>query len=210
LPLSDRDYMQRSRPPSRRSWRPGGYRGLDPILTLIGLNILFFLATSIRPDLIITLGLSPVFLAQRPWTIITAMFVHYNFWHIFGNMLVLFFFGRALYQMVGQNRFLLVYFIGGIVGNIVFILLNLDRNVLVVGASGAIYAITGTLVVLVPKLRVYVFFIAPMPLWVVIVFFFILWSFIFPGVAWQAHLGGIATGALAGYIFRRRRRNYYQ
>jgi membrane associated rhomboid family serine protease len=209
VPLSDRDYMRSSPPPNRRSRRPAdpGDFNLDPIWTLIALNFVFFLATSIRGSLIDALGLSPVLFPERPWTIISSMFVHENFYHIFGNMLTLFFFGRVLYQIVGQNRFLAVYFIGGIVGNLLFILLAPPLS-LVIGASGAIYAVAGALAVLMPKMRVMMWFIAPMPLWVVVLVFFVLWSFV-PGVAWQAHIGGLATGLLAGLIFRRSGRYYY-
>jgi membrane associated rhomboid family serine protease len=178
------------------------------VWTLIALNLVFFLATSVRGSLIGQLGLSPALFTERPWTIITSMFVHENISHILGNMLTLYFFGRVLYQIVGQNRFLLVYFIGGILGNVVFMLLNLSTGSLVIGASGAIYAIAGALVVMMPNMRVMMWFIAPMPLWVVVLIFFVLWSFV-PGVAWQAHMGGLAAGLAAGYIFKKSGRYQY-
>jgi membrane associated rhomboid family serine protease len=204
VPISDRDYMKRSSRPVRRSRGPGGYEWFtqNPVLVIIVINIMFFLATSIASGLIVTLGLAPSLFLHRPWTIITSLFVHEGFGHIFGNMLTLFFFGRVLYQIVGQNKFLAVYFIGGILGNVAFMLFNMSSMSLVIGASGAVYAVAGALVVLMPNMRVMMWFIAPMPLWVVVLIFFVLWSFI-PGVAWQAHLGGLATGLVAGYIFRK-------
>jgi membrane associated rhomboid family serine protease len=210
MPLGDRDYMRRSPQPSRRSRSPGGYEWFtqNPVLVIIVVNLVFFLATSIRYSLVHTLGLSPTLFLERPWTILTSLFIHFDFWHVFGNMITLFFFGRVLHQIVGQNRFLLVYFVGGIVGNIFYILFNLSSGIPVIGASGAVYAIAGALVVMMPNLRVLVWFIAPMPLWVVVLLFFILWSFI-PGVAWQAHLGGLVTGLVAGYIFRKSGKYYY-
>lgn len=179
----------------------------NPVLVIIALNIAFFVATSISDNLIGTLGLAPALFLKRPWTIITNLFIHASFWHIFGNMVTLYFFGRVLDQIVGKNRFLLVYFIGGIIGNIAFMLLNLNSNIGVIGASGAVYAVAGALVLLVPNMRVLMWFIAPLPLWVVVLLFFVLWSFI-PGVAWQAHMGGLVTGLVAGYIFRRSGRYY--
>jgi membrane associated rhomboid family serine protease len=182
------------------------------VLVIIVLNIVFFLATSIQRNLIDTLGLSPAFFIERPWTILTSMFVHESFWHIFGNMLTLFFFGRVLYQIVGLNRFLAVYFIGGILGNVVFILLNMSTMNLVIGASGAVFAVAGALAVMMPKLQVRVYFVIPMPLWSVVLIFFGLWSipnFISPNIAWQAHMGGLVTGLVAGYIFRKSRGRYY-
>jgi membrane associated rhomboid family serine protease len=149
------------------------------------------------------LGLIPFYFASRPWTIITSMFIHAGFWHIFGNMFTLFFFGNFFTRMVGNWKFLLVYFIGGIVGNALFLLLKWDAPTIVVGASGAVYAIAGSLVMMVPKLRVSLWGIIPMPLWVVVLIFFVAWSFV-PGVAWQAHIGGLLAGVIAGLIFRRR------
>ena len=223
MPLSDRDYM-RNAPPERRG--PQRFRfsagfSLDALWVLIGLNLLIFLITIIwgRGILYIDgvtnviykmhyyLGLIPAIFGERVWTLLTAMFVHADFWHLLFNMFALFFFGRVLKQMVGQRSFLLVYFVGGIVGNILYLVLNLDSGIPLVGASGAIYAIAGTLVLMVPKMRVLFWGIIPMPLWVFVVVFLIILSL--PGIvdsniAWQAHFGGLAVGLIAGYFFRRR------
>lgn len=211
MPLSDRDYMRRSPPKGseRRYHGPRDYN-LNPIWVLIGLNFALLIIRYVADDSIIRLGLYPDLFWSRPWTLITAMFTHANFWHFLGNMFVLFFFGRLVIMLIGQNWFLLVYFIGGIVGNILFLLLA-DPYSIAVGASGAVYAIAGTLVVLMPNLRVYLYFLLPMPLWVVVILFFGVWSIpgIFPNIAWQAHLGGLAVGLIAGYFFRRKRRVIY-
>ena len=121
-------------------------------------------------------------------------------------MLTLFFFGSYLLRLVGETKVLIVYFGGGILGNILFMLLAPPLSI-AVGASGAVYAVAGALVVMMPKLRVYLYFIVPVPLWIVVLVFFVLWSFI-PGlgIAWQAHLGGLVLGLIAGYFFRRRAR----
>jgi membrane associated rhomboid family serine protease len=187
--------------------RRQGFLSLNPIWVIIALNFLLYIATIISRDLVVSLGLVPAAFLDRPWTIVTNMFVHANFGHIFGNMITLFFFGRALSMLVGKSKFLLVYFGGGILGNILYILLGEPLSI-AVGASGAVYAIAGALVVMMPNLRVRLYFIIPMPLWVVVLVFFVIWSFI-PGVAWQAHLGGLLVGLIAGYFFRRRGRYYY-
>ena len=180
---------------------------LNPIWTIIAVNFVLFIGTIINKNIIYYLGLIPATFWEQPWTIITNMFLHANFGHIFGNMLVLFFFGRFLTMLVGQNKFLWVYFGGGILGNVLYLWLGPDY-IPAVGASGAISAIAGALVVMMPKLRVYLYFIVPMPLWVVVLVFFVIWSFL-PGIAWQAHLGGLIVGLIAGYFFRRRERYYY-
>jgi len=60
------------------------------------------------------------------------------------------------------------------------------------------------LVVLTPKLRVYLMGLIPIPLWVAVIGGFLI---ILPGVAWQAHFGGLLAGLVAGIIFRRQQRN---
>jgi membrane associated rhomboid family serine protease len=214
VPLSDRDYMKPSPPPKRRSWRPPGYSSfnLDPVWTLIGLNLVFFLATTIRSDLVYTLGFAPPLFLERPWTLLTSLFVHANITHILFNMLALYYFGRMLNMIIGQTKFLLLYFIGGIVGNLLFMVLNLSSNANLFGASGAVYAVAGALVVMMPKLRVNFWGIIPMPLWVFVVIFMGLLSlppFVDIQIAWQAHMGGLASGLLAGYIFKKSGRYHY-
>jgi membrane associated rhomboid family serine protease len=190
------------------------YRGfsLTVVWVLIAINFLFFIATLINQDLIGVLGLQPASFLDQPWTIVTNMFIHGSVWHILANMITLFFFGSYLCRLVGVRNFLIVYFGGGIAGNILFILIALytplaSPDSIAIGASGAIYAVAGALTVMMPNLRVLLYFIAPMPLWVVVLVFFVLWSFI-PGVAWQAHLGGLVFGLALGYFFRRRRRYF--
>lgn len=229
MPLSERDYMREARPPSRiRKVRYGGAGGFgaNPVLIIILINFLLLIATLIGGKIHITyneviigeiyklnyyLGLMPAKLWERPWTIVTSMFVHAGPGHFFGNMLTFFFFGRFLSRLVGDNKLLIVYFGGGMLGSILYLLLAPPLSV-AVGASGAVYAIAGMLVMLQPNLKVLLYFIIPMPLWVVVLVFFVLFSipgFIIPGVAWQAHLGGLIFGLAAGYIFKKRE-GYYR
>jgi len=176
------------------------------ILVLIAANLVLFIATLASPDLIHTLGLQPAIWLERPWTLLTNLFIHGSMWHIAANMLTLYFFGRYLSMMIGDARFLTVYFLGGIIGNFFYILLE-PSGPTAIGASGAIFAVAGVLTVMAPKLRVFVFPIpAPLPLWVAVIGGFVILSF-FPNVAWQAHLGGLALGLVAGYFFRGKQRN---
>ena len=182
---------------------------LSPILILIAVNFLLFIATSIAPGLIFLLGLQPAGFLLRPWTILTCMFVHSGFWHIIANMLTLYFFGTYLYRLIGQGRFLLVYFGGGILGSILFILLAPSFSI-AVGASGAVFALAGALVVMRPKLPVLIFPIpVPIPLWLAVIGGFLILSFL-PKIAWQAHLGGLVLGLIAGYFFRKRERYFFR
>ncbi len=182
---------------------------LSPILILIAVNFLLFIVTLIAPGLIFLLGLQPAGFLSRPWTILTSMFVHSGFWHIFANMLTLYFFGTYLYRLVGQSRFLIVYFSGGILGGILFILLAPPFSI-AVGASGAVFALAGALVVMRPKLPVLIFPIpVPIPLWIAVIGGFLILSFL-PRIAWQAHLGGLILGLIAGYFFKKRERYFFR
>jgi membrane associated rhomboid family serine protease len=205
--------MKPSQPSRRRVWTGGGMGGFlqNPVYIIIIINLIFYIAALIdRAKIVLNLGLSPSLFTEKPWTIITNMFVHADFWHIFGNMITLFFFGRVVYQLIGMRRFLLVYFVGGVVGNLLYVWLGEPLSI-AIGASGAVYALAGTLVVMMPTMRVAIWGILPMPLWVVILLFFVLWSIpnFIPSIAWQAHLGGLVVGLAAGFYFRRTMRYIY-
>ncbi len=183
------------------------YRRFDltPVWVLMGISLLLFIITSIARDLILSLGLIPVIIGDRPWTIITSIFLHGNIWHLLFNMITLYFFGRYLCVLLGAGKFLTVFFIGGILGNILYLLLGEPFSV-AIGASGAVFALGGVLAVMRPKLRVFVFPIpAPLPLWTAVIGGCLVISF-FPNVAWQAHLGGLTSGLAIGYFFRKRER----
>ena len=178
---------------------------LGAVEFLIIANLIFFIATSIRPSIIYLFGFQPANFLNAPWTTVTSMFLHASIGHILGNMITLYYFGNYLTALVGERNFFIVYFLGGIVGCI-FCIFLLPPFGPVVGASGAIFAVGGALAVMRPRLSVYVFPIpAPVPLWVAVVGGFLIMTVLFlSSIAWQAHLGGLAIGALLGYIYRRR------
>lgn len=184
------------------------------VLILIGLNIIFFIASLFNDSLFGILGLQPSTWTSEPWTALTSMFMHAGVWHILANMFTLYFLGSYLCNMIGDKIFLIVYFVGGIMGSFFFILFSLytplgNANSLVIGASGAVFAVAGALTAIAPKFKVMVFPIpAPIPLWVAIIGGFLLVSF-FPNVAWQAHLGGLLVGLIAGFVLRKRKRNLF-
>ena len=189
---------------------------LNALWFLITANVLIFIVEMIvggypiRGDnqVIRFLGLTPVLLWHQPWTMITSMFVHAGFWHILCNMISLYFLGSFVLRLVGEGKFLTTYFLGGIAGNILFYIFLRHSGIPGIGASGAIFALGGALAMMTPKVPVFIFFIPiPVPLWIAIIVFLVI-SFI-PGVAWQAHLGGLLLGLIAGYFFRRKRRTYY-
>jgi membrane associated rhomboid family serine protease len=190
--------------------------GISPILVIIVANLFIYvlifilgkISLPLTEKIFLSLALPmPEYFWAQPWTIVTSMFLHTRFWHIFANMITLYFFGTAFNRLVGEKRFLLVYFSGGIIGNIFLLLLaGFAPYSVALGASGAVFALAGGLVMMRPKLPVIIFPIPiPVPLWVAVMGGFLLLSFM-PSVAWQAHLGGLIVGLIAGYISRRRER----
>ncbi len=173
------------------------------IETLIIANAVMFIITLINPDLIINnLGLQPSLALERPWTLITSMFLHGGLWHIFANMFTLFFFGNYLQGLIGGRDLLKLYFVGGILGNILVVLLAAPDSI-AVGASGAIFALGGTLSVLRPNLKVFIIpFPVPIPLWIAVIGGFLVLS-LMPFISWQAHLGGLIAGLVFGYYYKK-------
>jgi len=178
---------------------------LGAVEFLIIANLIFFIPAYIRPDILYRFGFYPSEFLSKPWTIVTSLFLHASIGHILGNMLTLYYFGNYLIALVGELKFFIIYFLGGIIG-CVFCIFLLPPYGPVVGASGAIFAVGGALAVMRPRLSVYVFPIpAPVPLWVAVVGGFLIMTVLFLStIAWQAHLGGLLVGALFGLIYRRR------
>jgi len=159
--------------------------------------------------------------------IFTSMFMHGGFLHLGGNMLYLWIFGDNIEDMLGHIKFLIFYLLCGIVAALSFAFIEPDSAIPMVGASGAISGILGAYMVRFPTARVYTliwffFFlrIIALPAIFILGFWFILQvingsSAIaysnMGGVAWFAHIGGFAFGALVFLIFgfRSRRRKYY-
>ena len=173
-------------------------RGPSPVAAwaLIVINLLMYVVRLINPEIMYDLGLCRATFLEAPWTLLTSMFIHTTIWHILANMITLYFFGNYLNRLLGNARFLIIYFAGGIAGGLLYLLLASSPYAVAVGASGAIFALGGVLAVMRPKLRVLVFPIpAPIPLWIAVIGVFIIFSFL-PNVAWQGHLGGLVAGAL--------------
>ena len=156
---------------------------------------------------------------RRLWTFVTSMFLHAGLAHLVANMISLIFVGGFIEKIIGKKRFLYVYFVGGFVASLFFVFLAGffgnsalgerffgNPMVLAMGASGAIFALMGLLTVLVPKMKVLLFFVIPMPMWVAMIgLTFVLWllsaSFSLP-IGNTAHLGGLIVGVIYGVYFK--------
>lgn len=144
---------------------------------------------------------------SEPWRFLTAIFLHGSLLHLLFNCFALALFGSVLERFIGGNRFLLVFFTTGILANLVSVNFY-DASL---GASGAIFGIIGTLILIRPLMVVWAFGL-PMPLFVA-------------GIIWAAadilgtvgffagnpidntgniaHLSGMLFGFIFGAIYRR-------
>ncbi len=151
------------------------------------------------------LSFTPAYAADRPWTFITAMFMHADITHLFFNMFALLMFGLILENFIGSTRYAIIYFVSGIAGSVGYILTASSSLIPAVGASGAIYGIMGTLAVLMPFQMVWVFGFFPLPM-VVASVFWVLSGFLglfAPGnIAHGSHLAGLFVGFLIGAYLR--------
>ncbi len=145
-----------------------------------------------------------------PWTFVTSIFLHAGVEHLLFNMIALFFFGYSLENMVGRRLFVTIFLVSGVLGNLGYLVTSIvgltDMLIPAVGASGAIYGVVGTIVVLTPFKRVFLYGFFPIPLIFVVIFwvlFDLMGLFSPSGIAHGAHLGGIIVGVLFGSYIRR-------
>ena len=183
------------------------------ILTNVVLFILFLILISTESLTIDFIALQPanIFAGQYVWTFLTSMFMHGNFFHLFVNMLSLFFIGSLIEKILGQKRYLLFYLISGLIAGLFFVLLSLispsDFNAYAVGASGALFGLVGLLVLLTPNLSVYVMFI-PIPIKMkyaapgLLIVLWIISATTSLGIGNTAHLGGLIAGLAYGLYLR--------
>jgi len=100
----------------------------------------------------------------RVYQFFTSMFLHAGLWHLAGNMVFLWVFGNAMNDRFGHVGYLAFYLAGGVLAGVGY--LGLSGNAPVLGASGAISAVTGAYIVLLPRTRVTVLFF-----WILITYF---------------------------------------
>jgi membrane associated rhomboid family serine protease len=149
-------------------------------------------------------------------TLLTSMFLHGSLLHLGGNMLFLWIFGNNIEDSMGRLTFLAFYLLGGFAALGLHVLSDPDSTIPTVGASGAIAAVLGAYARLYPRARVVtlvfiiiIFTVITLPALVVLGLWFVLQllpAFSEPsgaggGVAYFAHIGGFAFGALLIKLF---------
>ncbi len=192
-------------------------RGPTPLTWgLMGANVFVFFymfTSSMGPDyMFLNYGLVPYHLTHFPQTayptVFSSMFIHGGFWHLAGNMLYLYIFGNNIEDRLGTFRFALFYLVCGAIAAFGHIATDMNSEIPMVGASGAISGILGAYLILFPHARVKTliflgFFITVARIPAVILLG--LWMLFQvanglsvsaegPGVAWFAHIGGFIAG----------------
>ncbi len=227
------------------NFRPGGFAVLPTVVkNLLVINVLFFLATIaaqsvLRIDLADYLGLHYIGASDfQPYQLVTYMFMHGSFAHLFFNMFALWMFGNTLENIWGANRFLLFYFVCGIGAGLVqelvqyiqyvttlqaYTSVNMGGHIVpmgeylnlltTVGASGAVYGILLAFGMMFPNSTLYIYFAIPIKAkWFVLLYGVIeLLSGLngsADGVAHFAHLGGMLFGLIL-ILYWKKKGNLY-
>lgn len=157
----------------------------------------------------------PLALIPDQLPLISYAFLHGDWLHLLSNMLFLFVFGDNIEDAMGHWRYLAFYLICAVLAAGAHLLMNVDSNGPLIGASGAVAGVLGAYTMLYPHARVFVLFriFIPIPLPVPAFWFLGFWFglqifyvVINDGalVAWWAHIGGMIAGAALAVIFKRR------
>lgn len=177
----------------------GGYHLSPWVKRLLIANAAMFLLTWLVPVLVAYLAFAPSRILTQPWGLLTYMFVHGDFWHLFFNMLALFFFGPPIEERWGSREFIKYYLICGLGGAVLSVVFAFNSSI--VGASGAVFGIMLAFAMMWPDVPIYIWGIFPVKAkWLVVALaalsFFSAFGGASDGVAHFAHLGGFAAGFL--------------
>ncbi len=200
--LFDRDYMRSTDPFAKRQPSQGSWNWKTTLWVLIGINVLIFLAgPGTGRALVMSVG---TVRSGELWRILTAGFLHRDFFHILFNMWGLYLFGTLVAPYIGGRRFLALYLLGVLAGNGLFLLFNWNNPYMgVLGASGAVCAVMSGAALFEPNRR---FVLMLLPFWpmktttLVICYTIVELLSEISGaggnVSHLAHLGGFAAGYL--------------
>ncbi len=173
-------------------------RSTKPVIThtLVGICVAVYLLGWVFP---VHYGAYvPILTVAQPWRILTSAFLHADGIHLLLNMMGLWMLGQALEPVLGRLRFALLYLLSALGGAAALVAWSLvtPQALLqpVVGASGAIFGLLGALFVLSRAAN------ADVRSLLVLIGLNVVYGFVVPGIAWQAHLGGLLIGALATWV----------
>ena len=182
----------------------------EPItIFLIFVNILVFLAVEMTGSSENAMHMLDWGAAYTPniieggeyYRLFTSMFLHFGMEHLANNMLVLFVLGSRTERVVGKIRFLIIYFAGGFIGNVVSVWLEMKSGNFAVsaGASGAIFAVMGAMIYIVIRNRGWLGDLSAKQV-LIMAAFSLYFGFTSSGVDNAAHVGGLLAGFLLAVI----------
>lgn len=168
---------------------------------LVALCIVVFIIQIVVPGVTDAFVLQSTDVLARPWILVSSIFLHASLEHLMYNMLALALFGIILERLIGSKKFIVIFFIAGIVASIASALFYSAA----LGASGAIFGVLGCLAAIRPKMVVWVYSV-PMPmfiatgLWLIIDLFGVFYP---SGTANVAHIAGLVFGVAVGLYMRK-------
>ncbi len=161
-------------------------------------------------------GVNDMFPVPEGYTLISYMFLHGDFYHLLFNMLFLWVFGDNVEDAVGHFKFLLFYLACGVAGALLHTILTPESQRPLIGASGAVAGVIAAYLLLHPRVLVWVVVLRFIPIkiyaaWALgawVLFQFLMAYLATIGVqkepvAWWAHVGGMAAGAVLILLMRR-------
>lgn len=150
---------------------------------------------SIETSLILGANYGPLVRAGEIWRLITHIFLHGSLAHLLVNMYSLSILGRQIETFVGKWKFLVIFFISGLCGGLLSSILS-GSNTLSVGASGAIFGLTGSLLYFGYHYRTYLGSALKTKI-IPIILLNLAIGFMLPGIDNFAHIGGLIGGLFA-------------
>jgi len=165
-------------------------------VTIIAVTVLIWLLqlSPVGQTVEIYFAYTPLATTIAPWQMLTAAFLHGSWLHLLFNMYTLYIFGQVLEPMLGRARFLALYLIAAFGGSVAVLLFSNPASS-VVGASGAIYGLMGAYFVLLRAIGERSGQLTGL------IAINLIFSFISPGISWQAHIGGLLVGAAVAAIY---------
>jgi len=182
--------LNRQRSVARFSQRPK----VTVAIMIITAAVWLLQLSPIGQTLEIYFAYTPLATTIAPWQMLTAAFLHGSWLHLLFNMYTLYIFGQVLEPMLGRARFIALYLIAAFGGSVAVLLFSNPAST-VVGASGAIYGLMGAYFVLLRAIGERSGQLTGL------IAINLIFSFISPGISWQAHIGGLLVGAAVAAIY---------
>lgn len=149
-----------------------------------------------------------VLLLDEYWRLVTPIFLHADLSHVIFNTFALILFGPALEKMIGSFKFIIIYLLTGIIGNVGTFLIDMNSITPHLGASGAIYGLFGVYIFMV-LFRKDLIGKSDSQIIITIFVLGLVMTFIRPNINISAHLFGFLGGFILGPLFLRKAKKFF-